>query len=233
MKTLFTLSKQAVTASLIACFGVAALLASCTKDNPEPEVQTGEVKIQFVNAFQGSPSQDFYTNNTRLGTTAVAYGQSSGYLTSNSSNYTFYFKDTGTSTVSAGIQGQLSIGGSYTFFYVMDSDGSKAAVAYQDDMTAPAAGKARVRFVHLNSFIANTVPLTVGVVGATALNTNLKLGTASVYFEVNANSSLVISGNGITSATVDGSSIASGKIYTIWIGGTSQTNLTANILTQN
>ena len=236
---MFTLSKRAGWAMMIACFSVLSLTTSCTKDNPEPEpIPTGDAKVQFVNALSGSAAQEFYIGGTRFGTQVTAYGQASGYSTTNTSNSLFAFKDAGSTAATAAnattsLSRPLTIGGSYTFYYFRSSTNVKAVGYLSDDTSAPASGRAKVRFVHLNSFIAQTIPLTISVQGsATPLVNNVVADSSTDYYEVDATSKFTVTGLS-SPVTFNNLTLVAGKIYTIWLGGTTATEITGNLVLQN
>jgi hypothetical protein len=239
MKTMFTLSKRATWAVFLSFFSVLFLAASCTKDNPEPEpIPTGDVKVQFVNAFSGSAAQEFYIGGTRFGTQVATYGQASGYATTNTSNSMFAFKDAGSTSATAAnasvsLQSPLAIGGSYTFYYFKSSSNVKAVGYLSDDVSAPASGKAKVRFVHLNSFIAQTIPLTISLQGsATPLVKDVIADSSTDYYEVDPTSKFTVTGLS-SPITFTNITLAAGKIYTIWLGGNSSNEVTGNLVLQN
>ncbi|MCD0488483.1 DUF4397 domain-containing protein [Pedobacter sp. MC2016-14] len=239
MKSLFDLPKRTTWALMVSCFGILALSASCTKDNPEPEpIPTGDVKVQFVNAFSGSAAQEFYVTNARFGTQTVAYGQASGYATTNTINNLYAFKDAGSTAATvanADSRVILDIGGSFTFYYYKPSSpiNGRAAVAVNDNTTAPASGKAKVRFIHFNSLIANTVPLKITVQGTTtALVSDFLPLSITNYYEVDPAAKFTVEGLA-SPVTFSSLTLTAGKIYTIWLGGTSSTEVTGNLVLQN
>lgn len=234
MKSLFDLSKRTTWALMISCFGILALSASCTKDNPEPEpIPTGDAKVRFINANSGSIAQGFYVNEVRLGTQSVGYGAASTYETTSTSNLRFSFNDAGTTTINSTVTGRLEIGGNYSFYYFKTTGNNNAILPLRDDVAVPAAGNAKVRFLHLNSFIANTFPLTITVQGSsTALVSSITADYYTNFYEVDATSKFTITGltNPISFNDI---TLVAGKIYTIWLGGTSSAVLTANVVLQN
>lgn len=68
MKT-FTYKKSAILLTMVFVF---ALISSCKKDDDFQPVVYGNAKISVTNAAAGSNSQDFFQNDTKLTTTAVA-----------------------------------------------------------------------------------------------------------------------------------------------------------------
>ena len=98
-------------------------------------------------------------------------------------------------------------------------------------MSPPPSGKARVRFIHLNSFLNNSIR--VAIVGGADLFAVLAFGNASVYYNVDPGSKFQVSATGVTTAPVIDANIQAGKIYTFFFNGSTATELYGNMLIQN
>jgi hypothetical protein len=236
MRTSFLSSSKAGMALLVACLSV---FASCSKKNdpiPEP---VGDIKVKSVNAVRGSASQDFYINDTKKNTQVIAYGSASEYFTVTSGNNTFKFYNAGTTTLTAESQAyNIPIGLNVTAFYLQSPSGQFGVFPIGDDVTTPAAGKARVRFLYFNSFLPTTSVISVSVVGQTtpligALGHLLDPAAQASYYNVDAGTKFKFAANGVTDAPELDPGIVAGKIYTIWIDGSSATNLTGHVIVQN
>ena len=231
MKPSFLLSLKAWMAFVIACSGI-LLLASCGKnDDIEPE-PVGDLQIRAVNTVSGSASQDLLVNNT-VKVSALAYGDASAYVTMTSGVSTLGFYDTGnTTTMNAGGQANLPIGAKLSIYYYTGPTGGKFATLLVDATAAPATGKAKVRFMNLNSFLNNT--LSVGIEGAgTALIPSVLYSETSNYFQVDPGAKFNFTAAGVIAGPAFDGPIVADKIYTIWIDGTSATNLTGHLVLQN
>src|ERR1700744_230008 len=75
---------------------------------------TPPVSIMAANSEQGSASQDFYVDNTKMNSSAIAYGQSSGYFTTTAGNHQVQFKNSTSGSVSATNTGSFAPGGFYS-----------------------------------------------------------------------------------------------------------------------
>ena len=169
------------TASIFSMLAVATILiSSCKNDDPEPVVY-GSAKIRVVNAVNGSSAQDFYQGNTKMSTTAVAYGEFSSYLTISAGNSTISFKNAGTTTTTVSQNIGAYTDASYTAFTASNSAGGVQIVGFEDDTVVPASGKAKVRFVNLGPAFNNTINVTAT---SGAIVTGLQLGFASAYSTV-------------------------------------------------
>ena len=214
-------------------FSLIIFLNSCVK---RTEVPVGEVKIRFVNALPptlpNALPQDVYVNNGKLSIAAVAPGQATPYLSFYSGLNSLAMANTGTATANGDIYSyNAEIGSHATFFYTMSLLGTPATGIKGDDMTLPPAGKARVRFIHLNGFLNNSIK--VDVVNGGELFGALGFGNASAYFNVDPLSKFQVSATGVTTAPVIDANIQAGKIYTIFFNGTAETELYGNLLIQN
>jgi hypothetical protein len=230
MKSLSYLSIKSKFAFGIAFLSLITLFAACKKSDPVEE-PVGEIRIRAVNAVSGSDDQDFYINGALKSTSSVSYGTASEYITATSGNNAVNFADEGTTTSNATAAVNIGIGADVTAFYYKTPSGQLAASVIPDDMTAPASGKARVRFINLNSFLNNTIA--IGVEGSSSLIPSHPYGLLSDYFSVNPGTKFTFLGIGMTTAVTFDASITAGKIYTIWIDGETATTLTAHAIQQN
>jgi len=236
MKPTFLLSSKAWMVFAIASVSAVILLSSCSKKNdPQPE-PVGEAKVRYVNTVQGSSSQDFYTNATKLNTTAVAYGNASDYFTITSGANSFKFTNAGSTTANAESQAfNIPIGVNATVFYYQSTGGQLGVFAVGDDMTAPTAGKAKVRFFYINSFAGTSGTVSVSQVGqSTVLIPSLAYGDiGTTYNNVDPGAKFTLTVGGVVSPNVIDGGIVAGKNYTIWIDGTSNVNVTGHVIVQN
>jgi hypothetical protein len=210
-------------------FSLLIFLASCVKKN---EVPVGEVKIRFVNALRNSLPQDVYVNSTKLSIAPVASGQATAYLSLYSGLNNLAMANSGTMIANGDIIPYNAVIGSYaTFFYTQNLKGGAATGLKEDDMTLPPAGKARVRFIHLNSFLDNY--LKVSVVGGAELVPALSFGNASAYYDVEPGTKFQPAATLVVTAPVVDANLQAGKIYTIFFNGSTGTELYGNLLIQN
>ncbi len=219
-----TTNFKTATKLLLTTFLSTILLFSC-KMKDDDEIIYGNAKFRVVNAAQGSTAQDFYQNDTKISTTAIAYGQATDYLTVKAGNSAVYFKSAGTQTVNA--TGSVGINNdvSFTVFYINNANGSGQVVGVADNNTPPAAGKARVRFVNMGSVLTNAINVTQS--NGSSLLAGLVYGNLTEYFAIDANADLKFALAGdLTTTTIPGSSFQAGKIYTVWFDA-------ANTITQN
>jgi len=139
---------------ILIIFAIAAL-SSCKKNDDSSANLSAYVMV--TNAAEGSSPQDFYLDNVKLTTSATAYAQSSGYLTTTAGNHAAQFTNSGTTTANASFSLAVQGGQYYSVYYTGGTAASNNYVIAQDDLTAPPAGKVKVRFINLSSAAAATV----------------------------------------------------------------------------
>lgn len=209
------------------------LISSCKKDPETAPIVYGDAKISITNTAAGSNSQDFYQNDTKLTTTAVAYAETSSYLTLKAGNSTISFRNTGTTTTTAKIPVGLETGLTYTVFYYTNLAGTGIITGDANDVVPPATGKVKIRFANFGAALNNT--LSVSITGGANIITGLGFGNiTNGYATIDANSGLdfTVLNSGIT-AQVPGSNFVSGKIYTVWFDTNIATTAKFHIIQEN
>lgn len=223
--------------------------------------------ISFVNARPVNVGLQFWTYTTQVTKTAVAINAKSDYLdtqygdvqinitegTNTSYKASREFGNSATFTTTGGPNGPIATY-YHTVFAIKNTKATAdSLILFYDDLSAPAAGKAKVRFVHL---APGNAAVDFGIAGQTALFTNTVYGRAggsilsgtgenawsigpfvtvdagTVNFAVTKtadHSALSILNNKLNNVT-----LAAGKIYTIYINGTpGSTDVGATIITHN
>jgi hypothetical protein len=228
MKIISKNPKLALSALLFLSF--TAVLTSCSKDNSNTG-PNGTAHVMIVNSIEGSSSQDLYLNNAKINTSAVAYGQATDYFSAASGNPAAQFKDSGTTTINASANISLQANNYYTVYYA-GSDTAKTCVVTQNDQTAPPSGFAKVRFLQLSSAAAKLADF--GISDSTKLVTNLVLRTASAYYNVNSNTKFSLYAAGSSTVLLGiPTTVQAGKIYTVYISGSTALTLSAHVITEN
>lgn len=214
---------------LLAGLSVVVLLtSSCVKPKNAP---TGDAHVRFVNAVVGSPSQDVYINSKLVSTGKLPYGAQTPYITYTAGISAMVFVDGITHISQASEDYGSDIGDYATVYFFSNLQGVLSAGGIKDNMTLPAAGKARVRFINLDYNLTNAMIMTV--VGGSNLFTSLQFGTASPYYEVDPGTKFQPSATGVTTAPVMDFNLQAGKIYTIWLSGGSSSDIYGTPLLQN
>ncbi len=220
MKKIFELPTPIILFSTLLLITVG--LSSCKKnDNNQAGVSAN---VMAVNSAQGSAAQDFYVDNNKLSTSAIAYTQNTSYISVGNGSHTAEFRNSTTVNSSANVNFEP---GSYNTVYFTNNN---ETVVTKDDRTPPPSGKARVRFVHLASAVTGAVDL--GLAAGNKLVTGLAYKAASAYYDVDAATtfSLYAAGSSTASLSIP-TTIQAGKIYTIYVSGS--TAVSYNVIGQN
>ena len=207
-------------------------LSACKKIKQEEPVQ-GDSKIRVINTVVGSTPQDVYQNETKLSTTAIAYGQNTGYLTIKGGiSSTIALKNEGTQVVSASTIASPYADVSYTLFYYSSANGSPSFAGFADENSQVPAGKVRIRFMNLGAVLSNNI--NVSITGVGAVVGGLAYGYLSPYNNIDANTSLNVSVIGSTDTKViPGTEFEAGKIYTVWFDALNATTVNYHVVAQN
>ncbi len=197
----------AAAALIIAPFAVAAA--------PSAGAQAGDAKIRVAHFSPDAPSIDVYVDGKKK-LTNVPYQAVSDYLALPAGNHTFDVRAAGSPATGAAVvtASQALVAGKN---YTVAAIGALAAISgkvFEDDVTPPAAGKAKVRLIHA----ATDVPeVDVAVKGGQTIVSKLGLGQASAYSELAAGSyDLEIRGTGTTNVLLAKPvTLQAGGVYTI------------------
>ena len=210
---------------------VTLFISSCEGDPAEPAVtEYGKVLL-----FHGAPSGagiDLYIDGVKVTTNTLGYGQPSAYVqaTAGTTAHKILMKDiTGKTLDSASLQLNKDVG--YSYYTYKDTDGTIRVKTTTDALTAPAAGKAKVRVVHLIPDVTNNVALDIQSVAvggvATQANdfTQVKFKESKDFIELPKGTfDLKIKEYGTTNLIINNPiqiTLAEGKIYTLVLHGLS------------
>jgi len=226
-KTPSTLSISFIAIALISAI---TCFSSCSKN--DNQVMAG-ASVMAVNSAQASAPQDFYVDNTKENSSGIAYTQSSGYfIVGTGSSHSIQFKTSSTSTVNATTNDNFAPGGFYTVFYT-DNSGT---ASYQDDRTAPQGPDARVRFINLSSAMTASADFASTVGGkSTGIASNVAYQAATSYYELSAMATtFTFSATGSSTVLLNiPVTLLAGKIYTIFISGSTSATITYTLVAEN
>jgi hypothetical protein len=204
-----------------------------TPVTPTPLPSNSLVKV--VHASPDAPGVDLLVDNTVAGTN-LTFPNNTGYLTVNSGTRNVKVNVTGTMTTVIEANVDFMQNKNYSVFAV-NSVTNIEPLLIEDDLTAPAQGKAHVRFIHLSPDApAVDITLTDGTVvfGNKAFKeftafTPLDAGTYDLQVRVAGTATVALDLPGIT--------VESGKIYTVFargfLSGTGQQAIGAQIIVNN
>jgi hypothetical protein len=173
--------------------------------------------VNVVHASPDAPPVDLLVDNAVAGS-GLAFPNNTGYLNAAAGTRNVKVRATGTSLVVIDANLALTAGASYTVFAV-DSLSKISALVLPDDLTAPAAGKAHVRFVHLSP---NAPPVDVAVAGGAVVFGNRAFKEFTAFTPLDAgtyNLEVRLAGTGTVVLPLPGIALTAGKIYTVFARG--------------
>lgn len=185
--------------------------------------QGDDALVRFVNAMPSTAAVDLYADDTRT-FDGVAFRTVTPYRAVDGQRYRFQLREAGKgqATPLASNSEGLDDGDYYTVFAVPGEDGAAMLRVVEDDFSAPAEGKARVRVVHASG---NVGELAVVPRGRDAtLFDGVDFRSVTDYDEVDAwRGALDIKPEGGESvlATIPDAAFEAGKVYTIVVVGDS------------
>jgi hypothetical protein len=199
--------------------------SSCTKD----EVVVNEAKAIIVHASPDAPSVNISLDGavvTALG--ALDFKKSTGYTALPAG------KDI---KVGLRVPGAATDAFSKTLNLAKDKNYTVLAInklanidylAFEDDLSAPAAGKARVRFIHaspdapaVDIYVKGTTPTKIFNAATFKSGSAIEAGAGTIDLEVR------LAGGTTAVLTVPGVTLVAGKIYTIFAYGLVATTVPA------
>jgi hypothetical protein len=217
--------------SLLVAATVATTMTSCEKE--EPKVEPGKAKVMVVHASPDAPGVDLLVDNVKQNTAALNFLQNTTYLSVTEGTRNIKVNAAGTTNSVINKDVAFAKDKSYTLFA-----GNKLAniepILITDDLTAPAAGKAHVRFVHLSP---DAPAVDVAVTGGNVLFPNVAFKGNSAFSPVAAGTVALearLAGTNTVALPVGNVTFTAGKIYTVYARGLlSNSTLNVSIIENN
>ena len=227
MKKFPTALKQTLRYVFVGLLGL-TLLSSCKKDDPYDFDDTISAGVNLINASPDAGSARLYVEDILRTPNGVNFGEATGYNKTFPGDQDVEIKSTSGEATLATSHTQFDAFNSYTFFLV-GQNSSLGLVTVTDDLAAPTAGKAKIRYVNA----APNAP-------SATLNNNTSVLVAAQNFRGVAPSTEVTPGayqlsvvSGNTRSAVVNATLESGKIYTVYakglIGGTGASAFTVGV----
>jgi hypothetical protein len=200
----------------IAFLSLATIFASCDKKTVEPVAKTA--KLMVVHASPDAPGVDLLIDNAKKNTAALAFPNNTGYLDVTAGTRNIKVNATGTSSSVITADVPFAENKNYTIF-AADIVSKIAPVVLTDDLTAPAAGKAHVRFVHLSP---DAPAVDIALAGGAVVFPNTAFKGSTAFTPLAAGTyNLEVRPAGTTTAVLPLPNIVleAGKIYTVFAKG--------------
>jgi hypothetical protein len=211
-------------------------LTGCSSDkNDNPLAPALKARVMAVHASPDAPAVDLLVDGAVAGT-GLAFPNNTAYLSVAAGTRNVKVNVAGTATTVINADLPLTGGASYTVF-ASDVVASIGAVVLTDDLTAPASGKAHVRFVHLSP---DAPAVDVAVQGGPVLFANKAFKQYTAFTPVAAgtyNLEVRLAGTATVALPLNGIVLQAGKIYTVFakglVGGSGAQALGAQIIVNN
>lgn len=196
------------------------IFTACKKDSDNPPVVAKPSKLSVVHASPGGPEFSFLIDNVNATPKAFTYNTALDYQDVKAGDKQLSIVKKGTTDVIVKSPFTLKSEKSYTAF-ITEKAPKASFVLVEDDLSAPAADKAKVRFANLSPDAPAVDLLVAGKPDAGLTKKAFKETSAFVNITPAAEVKFEIVENGKTAvlATLDKVKIEKGKIYTIWVKG--------------
>lgn len=210
---------KAIFKAFIAVLTVSVVFVACSKDRQEVVQVAG---LSMINAFAAPDSLDFYVDQTRVNDKAFKFNSKIDYKNLYPGNRALSIAKRGSNRALASERFNLVSGVGYSIF-VLDTlnTNTKKYLLTQDDLSAPAADKAKVRFINLSK---DAPALSLRINGKDAdLFTDKAFYEYTSFTSVDPGASVTfdIKAGTEVKTTLPNVKIESGKIYTIYAKGIS------------
>ena len=208
----------------------AVLFTSCKKEEDVHE----HANVMVVHASPDAPGVDLLVDDVKKNSAALNFPNNTGYLELEAGTRNLKVNVAGTTTTVINADVPFTKDMSYSVFAV-DSVSVISAIVLTDDLTAPAAGKAHVRFVHLSPD-APAVDVAVASTGDIVFgNKAFKEYTAFTPLDAGAyNLDVRVAGTSTVALVLPTITLEAGKIYTVYakgfLGGSGAQALGAEII---
>jgi hypothetical protein len=213
----------------------AVVVTGCSEDNNNPIAPAVQGRVMAVHASPDAPAVDLLVDNAVV-STGLSFPNNTGYLGLAAGTHNFKVNVTGTSTTVINANVTVAAGANYSVF-ACDSVAQIDALVLTDDLTAPAAGKAHVRFVHLSP---DAPAVDIAVAGGPVILPNVAFKGHTAFLPVDAgtyNLEVRLAGTSTVALAVNGVTVQAGKIYTVFargfVGGSGAQALGAQVIVNN
>ncbi len=223
---------------------VAATFFLATGCKEEETVTPDTASVNVIHASPNAPGVDLYVDNVKQNSSALSFPDNTGYLSVIAGTRNIKVKVNPSTTSSAAvIEANLPLAKNTSYsVFAIDSVSKISALVTTDDLTAPASGKAHVRFIHLSP---NAPAVDVSVSGQAAgagLFTNRSFNksitaTQQAFTSVDAGTydlEVRVAGTTTVALSLPGVTFTAGKIYTVFakgfLGGSGTQALGAGII---
>lgn len=210
--------------TLVVALTLTSVFSSCKKDKDQPAPQEKTAKLTIVHAAPGTPELSFFIDKLKANSKALTYATALDYISVKTGKKEFNVtKKDGTESL---VKGNFDLAADKSYSVFVADKTANALVFVSDDLTAPAADKAKIRFINLSPD-AGTIDLAItGKTETLIAKRAFKETSEFINTDTGAEINFEIRANGTTTvlATLPKVKIEKGKIYTIWAKGVKTTS---------
>ncbi len=209
------MKKQFLSFTSVALLLSLVMLSSCKKDE---EATKNYANVLVTHASPDAPGVDLLISDAKQNTSALNYPLNTGYLQVEAGTRNIKVNVAGTPTSVINKDLTLEKDKNYSVFAI-DSVSKLSALVLTDDLTAPASGKAHIRFIHL---APNSPQVDFSVLGGSVDFTNKSFKDYTAFTPVDAGTytiSVEFTQTQSFFAALPGINLQAGKIYTVFTKG--------------
>ena len=193
------------------------VLAGCGSDSSNPVAPAPQARVMAVHASPDAPAVDLLVDGVVAGS-GLAFPNNTGYLSVASGTRNVKVNVAGTTTTV--IDANLPVAGGINYsVFATGPVASLQPLVLTDDLTAPASGKAHIRFVHLSP---DAPAVDVAVTGGPVVFADQSFRDFTAFTPVDAGTyDLEVRPTGTTTVALalPGVTLQAGKIYTVFARG--------------
>lgn len=193
-------------------------MISFTACDDDDDDDVAQARVQVVHASPDAPGVDILIDNDKVNSSALVFPNNTGYLTVNAGTRNVKVNAAGTTTSVINADVPFEANKNYSVFAI-NRLANIEALLVEDDLSAPAAGKAHVRFIHLSPD-APAVDITTNTGTVLFGNVAFKSGTAFTPLDAGTYDLQVrVAGTNTVALPLPGITLEAGKIYTVFARG--------------
>lgn len=225
--------KTAKSLSIFALFTTSLfVISSCTPD-PDPVAVTEYGKVLLFHGAPGAAAVDLYVDGTKSNATTLSYGSFSPYaqIVAGATTHKLLTKTVTGATIDSvpALKVNKDVGYSYYAYKDNDATGTVRVLTTTDALTAPAAGKAKVRLINLVPDFTKDIDVEAVATGGVATVRNdftaVKFKDSRDFIEINKGIyDLKVKQTGSINLAISqptNVTLVEGKIYTLVVHGLS------------
>jgi hypothetical protein len=205
---------------------------ACDNDDGTSPPAMQKSNIMVIHASPNAPGVDLLLDNSNAGTN-LTFPNNTGYVEITSGMRNIKVNVTGTQTTV--IEADLSFENNKNYsIFAVDSVANLSPIVFEDNLAAPASGKAHVRFIHLSP---NAPAVDITLTDGTVVFGNVAFKEFKDFTPLDAASydlQVRVAGTSTVVLDLPGIGLTSSKIYTVFakgfVGGAGDQALGAEII---